>query len=69
MNSIECLGMRSFIFSVPFLEVLCGNTAKFDFSKVLCGQLIIDVKINAFPDLKEKGKRNKFFANIEILKL
>lgn len=54
---------------MPFLEVLCGNTAKFDFSKVLCGQLIIDVKINAFPDLKEKGKRNKFFANIEILKL
>lgn len=66
MSRIECPGMRRFIFSVPFLENLCQNTAKLDFSKVLCGQLIIKVRINAFPDLKEKRKINKLFANTEI---
>jgi len=30
--------------------------AKLEFSMVLCGQLIINDKINAFPDLKEKAK-------------
>lgn len=60
--------MRRFIFSVPFLENLCQNTAELDFSQVLCGQLIINVRINAFPDLKEKRKINKLFANTEILK-
>lgn len=67
MNSIECPGMRRFIFSVPFLENLCQNTAKLAFSKVLCSQLI-HVRINAFPDLKEKRKITYLTANTEILK-
>lgn len=34
---------------------------------VLCGQLIINVKINAFLDLKKK-KKNKSFTNTDIFK-